>query len=316
MKIDSIISTTACKFISDNNIFLEDWQKAWLFYNSGKSYEFIWGALCDISNNTEDSALKNQITNLIELEKRQIEAFKSNDGNAIYIITELFPGDDEPVRQGTFASYELAESMASKLSNTYTIEKVVIAKDNNSSLLVDFDEFADDTLGYIKFFGDGSIRDVFSREVIDEHDEDDMFYERYFDFEHPFKVGDIVKKLNSSDRSIGIIANIRDNDRKFANLDHSDAGIYVSSLDRDTGYLWDSDEPENPYLFEHYPISSDTEDIAEQTALELSNILKGNGGSLQFVQDGCQYLKERQIERHKKRYISGLALNDKCTWKE
>jgi len=91
-------------------------------------------------------------------------------------------------------------------------------------------------------------------------------------------------------------------------LDHSDAGIYVSSLDRDTGYLWDSDEPENPYLFEHYPISSDTEDIAEQIALELSNILKGSGGSLQFVQDGCQRLREKYEEDNKDLYITGFSL--------
>ena len=86
--------------------------------------------------------------------------------------------------------------------------------------------------------------------------------------------------------------------------------IYVNSFDRKTGLMWDSDELDNPYLFDYYNIPQDTTNLAERIALAWSKILKGEGGSLQFIQDGCQYLKETYEEKNKCGYISGFSLRD------
>ncbi|MCR4717438.1 MAG: hypothetical protein K5656_09670 [Lachnospiraceae bacterium] len=312
MSIDEIISDTTRKYLKDNDIVLEDWQVAWLYYHSDMDCARRNEALEEVAAKTSDTSLKEQIKHLIAFDNEMMEAFRSNQGNAIYILRESIPGDYDSTRQGCYASFELAEKMARKLSNKHSIEKVSLVSRDDDSAYDNFDEFVEDSLGKVDYNKDGGINYIYSNEVDTEcYDEEEMFYERYFDFKHPFKIGDIVKFVGDDDEYICIIGVKPRRSNPNIRRDDSDSGIIVNRLERERGIMWDSDTPENPYLLDYYDIPSDSEDVAENVILEWQKILTGNGGSMQYIQDACQYLKETYDENHKNRYITGFALRDR-----
>ena len=88
-------------FIKEQGIVFEDWQLAWLFYHSDRGCRWIHAALNEIAERTQDVLLKDQIAFLISMEQKQLNAFKHNAGNAVYILKEQFPGDYGLTRQGS-----------------------------------------------------------------------------------------------------------------------------------------------------------------------------------------------------------------------
>ncbi len=314
MGVVEIVSTTASDYINEKGIVLEDWQIAWLLYYSGKDNDWVFTALEEIANETGDIQLKEQISFLISSERKKLEVFKTNKGNAAFILLEQFSSDSMPTRQGCYFSYELAQKMAKRLQKQYSIEKVKLMNDEADPAYADFDGFVDDELGIAHFYKDGGLKDIASKEFPykdwAEHHNGIMFYERYFDFKHPFKTGDILRCSYDDDNTICIIGRDPQMEKDSRGLDYSDSGIYVNRFDRETGIVWDSDTPENPYLFDFLDIPTNTGDLAEKVILEWSSILKGNGGSMQFIQDSCRYLKETYEEDHKKGYITGFQLRE------
>lgn len=310
--IDDIISKTARKHISDNNIILEDWQKAWLIYHSDLDWSSQLDRLRELEDNTDDKLLSEQIIFYVIEEYEKYDKFFESEDGVVYILSVLFPGDVEMTRQGVFDSRIDLDIVNKIFPYPHSIEKACLIRDKDEFVLDDIGFLENETLGTVQYDNCGRITDIYARgtdieEWSDNHD-GDMFYDRYFQFNHPFKLGDIVKRMDADNSDdILIIATRSDG---VPGIDASDSGILVNAFDRNTGFMWNSDEPQNPYIFDYCEIPTDTDDLAEKIALEWSDVLKGNGGSLQFIQDGSQFLRESYEDRHKSSYITGFLLRD------
>ncbi len=307
MTYRDVISNTAKEFLKNENIELEDWQKAWIIYHSDYGITEKQDGLITIAKETKDELLRAQIGFVVGEEKERIAVITETDENAVYLLEEYYEKDD-PVVRGCYDSFELASKMAEGLGSRYAISKMKLTKEDRGALLSDAH---DAVIGSMVFSENGNLESIYGGYSAissweDEHDSV-LFHERYYSFVHPFRLGDIVRCIGKNETCLRIVTGIG-NRRDLSILDDTDSGIYVASLDVETGKIWNSDTPENPYLFDHHDIDPNTRDIPEQIILEWQGLLRGEGGSMQFIQDGCLYLREKYEEVHKIKLITGFEL--------
>lgn len=213
-----------------NNFKLSDWNKATLIWNaSSKTREERIQCLIELSEQTTDKVLRNQIQERVDFERTCMERFCENScGKYVYVVE-----DKEGDAIGYFRDYLMAENYLKKdlIENVnregkyqYEIKKQLIVSDvkdlkvesavrfNPNMVkkipkrkLVDYDGGA---VGCVSFTDSGNPYYLWSTEMSDEEEEKvdsfkvERFESQYFDIPFEGDIGAIVKDVIVGDYGV------------------------------------------------------------------------------------------------------------------
>jgi len=193
-----IPSETVRKYILETGWTFTDFQKAALIFHNVPPLEKQCSLLRDLRGKTEDTVLRDQITEYFDVEERAFEAFKKNDGKtSVYVlkvreIGGYWDGNDFP--RGYFFDWKTAVGYGKKENAPFQVEKYSVGVVEKSD-----DGTCDHhSTGAVRFDGNGELIDISSEtphiwNTVSEMSE--HFTEMYFEVPNPFEKGDVVKSL-------------------------------------------------------------------------------------------------------------------------
>lgn len=331
-ELEALMPTEAArKYVIENNITFNDWEKASFFYH-GTAREGLdnkWLRL--LRDEAEDEVLRGQITAYFEHEENALEAFKNNDNREyIYLLTardpDRVPGNEDIDRlgyrelkaDGYFLDWETAYEYGKilgfefriakfRIADAETVEKLKTAEDKDD-VRNDYDDESEVSAVYCD--ENGVFTSIDSREIPSDVGEDfeENFQGMYVPMPNPFERGDLVKSRWSKDCSIDIIHYTQEDWKKqqsniarwiaeererWGSSSHCwlDNCMGVTCLEED-GEFWYGDG--NPLCFERCELSDDPEDKElNDFLLSISEFYKGKGSfeDVQYYQE--QYRKAK-----------------------
>ena len=213
-------SKTFKDYITENNIKLNDKQKAKLIFKYPTYMRNKLDAYTKLMKETSNLVLAKHLENLIMYEERLIESVYKRIDDAVYVLTTYELSDDgcdyEDNKGGIYKSITSAENIGKKSKEHFDIHRYIVApltlekqseiedEMEREGYLMDTDDM------YISYNSSGEIDYIYSRNSIDNELEDkyceaESYIEDYFmNLPIPFKNGDIVKSLKYDDK-YGII---------------------------------------------------------------------------------------------------------------
>ncbi len=312
-----IISDTIKHYWEKIGFVPTDEIKAFIVYHSNLSVEEKHLAYKRLFKSMTDETVIVQLTDIMDNERFQLERFIENPGGEIYAAHVYEDGDKNGLRDTTyFTTYEKALRYAKVYVDEFRkdFEKRGCYYELVKLKVCDF--FVNDTLefdgdeGHIIFRLDGSIDHIScpDTEIMRKYEAVELFSEKYYEIPHPFERGDILVRksgrLAIQDRNVeeGLYYILITQGFGQCHADYSDMGASVDCFDPRCGRLLDVDEPMSVLSLDHAGIDVDDwkpDDPAFIALSSISRMLKGKSGTLQFIQDACRCLRERNEEANK-----------------
>lgn len=310
--VDYIRSNTIKNYLKENKIVLTDEMTAALIANRShiNGMEKTHEALREIQEQTADDVLKKQIQRYIDDDLANLEELKASGRGDFYELSVWDERDREEKILEYYQEYESAERMAQTLG-----EKCIIRKHHAVQKSGDDYRLEDAQRNAAEFDKEGKLFYVFGSSS-HRNEMEEWFEEKYYIFPHPYKRGDILEMTGNKDVLFIVVEDadpvVVEAERKRwkeIHMDYSDINISLTSIDRASGRIWDTDGWMHPYDFEYAHIEPDTEELAERIMLEIQKLLLGKWGSVQFIYDACLRLKEEYMESEKRvSLITGIKL--------
>lgn len=307
---EELVSDSVRKYWEGINFVPTDEMKIMLIACSPIPYWREQEALKEIRDNTDIESIKIKLDEAIGYSENAVEGFRKNDNPAVVYRTDIYEFGrlKEATETGLFSSYNLAYSFALDYLSRYKkcdfgITKTVIFNERSDVEKMDLHGES------IDFDGDGKIKRLNTRQEYTEWFHSIAF--AYYDIPHPFKKGDVVRKIASRHRLweedddeqdiIYIVEGEVYN--SLAGHDSSDIGMCVESFDTISGRLYIVDQPEPAYAYDYAGIDFTTNTWDEPVSIILFGItemMRGNIGiSFQTMQDAFRCLRERAEENYK-----------------
>ena len=304
-----IKSESVKRYLEKEQIVLSDRHICAYICNMRLGWEDVKSTLGEIVEKTLDLELKEQVVEKIQNVEKGIAFFICSEGLNVYELYEYSKDDKEYFSRGYYSSFDLAKNRADAFADKYKIRKIRVHEGENIE-----EALGEDMLEEIYYMADGQIE--YPKIYINSEEGFNAAFEEiaYF-YPHPFCKGDIVKRMDSDDKKLYLVCDckayeeIRKNNE---NIEYADAGIWLVALEVDTGKIWDMDEPVHPYELEYYFLPPDDErSIADNIIEAMSNMVKGDRYSFQYIQDGCLKLLEQYEDGITCRLITGFEIKRK-----
>lgn len=259
-----IISKDVCTYMKQHHIRFSDFEQAAIIYNSVLDVNSKHKSLKAIADKTDDTTLKEQISERLKLDSEYIERIKNISENFIFTV-EL----DFDVVTGHFSDWETAYKFGVKLNREFYIKKYMLIgskasseeSETNKSFL--YPELPQAGLTYDQY---GNLRKFWSSESEAEiNSRDDLstrFENGFINVPNPFERGDIVKLVGVGTH--GIVATSQEEWKTFLKkvaskkpgwVDFTDVGITIDFIDDDRQIRHRHINP--IYLERHKPQGSD-----------------------------------------------------------
>ena len=318
--IDYIKSESCKKYLIERNIKLEDKLIYALIINNRRyhTFEDIRNSIKDLAENTLDEEIKAQTEIWLKNHDKEVAAFTKDSGpEYLYIVKYYDRMSRHEEIHGYYRSLDLALKNGKLMAEDYELERFVIEKAYIESIDQESDsEKMLDYTGEAHFFANGELMFVNIRMS---HEEiEDPIEDRYYIMPHPFRKGDIVKRIydDKDERTLSVILSDDDDEMSYqkkrmeriTSLEWNDTGIAVEDVDLKTGTIWDNDGHPLPYDYEYYPIDDHTDDIGERVMLNISDIVKGKIASYQYIQHGLMKLREEYDDSNTYNLLYGMRL--------
>lgn len=318
--IDYIKSESCKKYLSEQNIKLEDKLVYALIINNRHyySYEDIKNSIKELATNTLDEEIKAQSEIWLKNHDKEVAAFKKDSGpEYLYIVKYSDRMSRHEEIHGYYRTIDLALKNGKLMADDYELKRFAIEKAFIES--IDQNSDSENMLAYTgeaHYFANGKLILVNMRMS---HEEiEDPIEDRYYIMPHPFRKGDIVKRIydDNDNRTLSVILSDDDDEMSYqkkrmeriTSLEWDSTGIAVEDVDLKTGTIWDNDGHPLPYDFEYYHIDEHTDDIGERVMLNISDIVKGKIASYQYIQHGLMKLREDVDNSNKYHLLYGIDL--------
>lgn len=314
------ISKDVKQYMEQNNLDFNDFESAALIYNSGLPVTEIHKRLEELATETKDAELKEQIMEILSVEKEDIKAFHENTEGFVYVVAAN-ETPDEPC--GYFAAPETAYYHGMKLDGAFGIDKYqVVGRDGtgikkskgyfnpymmpqmSKEELVTEDE-EDGRIASQRYTQDGILQSFWSQEI-ERDDEDTMkrlfdpslFKNAFINMPNPFEKGDIVRLI--PDGCHGVVDTsqadwmefLKEVDfGKFKACDFGDASIIVECVS-ERGYISHDHFPS--VFLEKYEPQEGEDDY--EVLVAASDLLRGSGGLDWFLHQYDAYKEKCRMK--------------------
>ena len=318
--IDYIKSESCKKYLSEQNIKLEDKLVYALIINNRHyySYEDIKNSIKELATNTSDEEIKAQSEIWLKNHDKKVADFTKDSGpEYLYIVKYYDRISRHEEIHGYYRTIDLALKNGMLMAEDYELKKFVIEKafiesrghDSESENLLAY-------TGEAHYFANGEL--MFVNMHMSQEEIEDPIEDRFYIMPHPFRKGDVVKRIydDKDDRTLSVILSDDDDEMSYqkkrmeriTSLEWTNTGIAVEDVDLKSGTIWDNDGHPLPYDYEYYPINDHTDDVGERLVLNISYIVKGKIASYQYIQHGLMKLREEYDDNNKYNLLYGMKL--------
>lgn len=270
MNYEKYISKTVRDYLHDNEIKLTDAAIVQIIHTFEKNLEKELSSYEEIIKSTDDIDLKSNLSEYVKIEKHEIEMAQTPTTSSVFLLFVDYD-NPEPILSGIYRTFALANQMAGILTNDeypYEIKKYRLIIDRTDSI---YDEgrkkgyIDDDFLGECRYERPDSLFSAWSPELPKNEryrcDELYLFlFESYQDFPHPFKPGDIVRRVrDGAICMLGEDCTLEYQREKYRKrLKNAPWGapeavgirVFEKDIPEADSKFWWNDEPEHPYGFE------------------------------------------------------------------
>lgn len=256
----NFISKDMQKYMAENNLEFSDFEKAALIYNSALSVKEKHVALKRLAKETSDEALKQQIADRLNDDRRDMEAFMNNAEGYVYVVLKLNDRDKYFGNEyGHFSDWQTACANGMALGCEFGIKKFrIISSENYPSRKInpspdlyhlthqEYEVFAweDDLYPQAGFYfrSDGTLYHFWSSEIKREDKAvPDAWAKGRFEnspvrMPNPFEKGDIVRFMKTG--KCGIVEMSKEewsSVERAKTGDFTDSELHVFLFDNDGG---------------------------------------------------------------------------------